>query len=98
WVIRFLNPFKRAGSFPSLRDALADVMSYSEFTGDIIAGGTEEDDDDRIKPSTQTVTKPPDQYFTFNFNGTFVDSSWERFVELIAAELQRQKGLVVIEA
>lgn len=55
WVIKFLNPFKRAGRFPSLRDALSDVMSYSEFSGDIIAGGTEEEEAG-VTGSTQTTT------------------------------------------
>jgi len=48
--------------------------------------------------STQTVTKPPDIYNTFNFNGTFIETSWQRFVDMITAEQERQKGLVVIEA
>ena len=93
WVITFLNPFKRAGRFPSLRDALSDVMTYQEFKGDIIAGGTEEEEG--VTPSTQTVTRPPDVYNTFIFNGTFVDTSWERFIELVTAEQERQRGLVV---
>jgi len=95
WVIRFLNPFKRAGRFPSLRDALADVMTYQEFKGDIIAGGTEEEERAGITPSTQTVTRPPDIYNTFNFNGTFIETSWERFIEMVTAEQERQRGLVV---
>jgi len=94
WVIRFLNPFKKAGKFPSLKDALSDIMSYQEFKGDIIAGGTEEEEEAGVTPSTQTVTRPPDIYNTFIFNGTFVDTSWERFVDLITAEQQRQTGLV----
>jgi len=95
WVITFLNPFKRAGKFPSLRDALADVMTYQEFKGDIIAGGTETEEEAGVTPSTQTVTRPPDIYNTFNFNGTFIETSWERFIEMVTAEQERQRGLVV---
>ena len=98
WVIRFLNPFKRAGSFPSLGEALSDIMSYEEFTREAETAGKEYltgEEEEKVKKSKQLVTRPPDIYNTFVFNGTFVDVSWERFVELVSAEQQRQKGLVV---
>lgn len=97
WVINFLNPFKRAGKFPSLVEALSDVMSYQQFTKEAETAGSEylAGEEENATGSTQTVTRPPDIYNTFIFNGTFVDVSWQRFVELISAEQQRQKGLVV---
>ena len=52
-------------------------------------------DEGDIISSTQTVTKPPDIYNTFNFNGTFIETSWERFIEMVTAEQERQRGLVV---
>jgi len=97
WVINFLNPFKRAGKFPSLKEALSGIMSWDEFTRAQEAEGAAylAGEEAGVTPSTQTVTRPPDIYNTFIFNGTFIETSWERFIEMVTAEQERQRGLIV---